>query len=463
MDSRLPLGWEWAGPWELDTDGLHEDGWDYAFNFSNYSEGRKRHPDRNGNCVRRRRWVRIRRPVDAEGDKTVEAGDAITLFFPNENNLYVRQNDGPWSKPVNVRAAGRSGVLVLRDSRHPTAIHALAVSVKQLSPPYHHSKLVTFHPRFWIMNDLPEFLFFRQAPAQLFSTDAASKSAKKEGAIPDGYSLAPQQGSGIQWDEPSLGPLLQIRPGLDAEWSQPFDASRLEVFPLAVPYRVGDTIALLRVAIAANPDVPGGIYIHVSYENLPSLSSASALPSSQMASEASDAEAIDDSPTDIELVSEPKSRPRSLSGSSLKSGISYSLKRRTRPLVMVVNMSDCVVRYKQDRNAVSTSSFVDTDQPMDPEEHSNREEGGGAGSGAGGGGGGSHAHSSLFDEHLDPKSKAGSALRVVKAPVEIVGWQLGPKQAATLGWQFPGESRSIHVSAKRVHEETFTEVSVCGW
>lgn len=59
--------WEWQGDWTVDMQGIigeeiDEDGWEYSTNFSSFSVASRRRCALTMDCVRRRRWIRIRRP-----------------------------------------------------------------------------------------------------------------------------------------------------------------------------------------------------------------------------------------------------------------------------------------------------------------------------------------------------------------------------------------------------------------
>jgi Tfp pilus assembly protein PilF len=63
--ARAPAGWEWIQPkWIIDRQGADtdEEGWRYAFSWSSTFAGRSG----MGTFVRRRRWIRTRRRIDAD-------------------------------------------------------------------------------------------------------------------------------------------------------------------------------------------------------------------------------------------------------------------------------------------------------------------------------------------------------------------------------------------------------------
>ncbi|RYH20785.1 hypothetical protein EON65_22470, partial [archaeon] len=59
--------WEWSGNWDVDLDGIvgqeiDVDGWEYAASFSYFTMVSPRRTSQSLDCVKRRRWVRIRSP-----------------------------------------------------------------------------------------------------------------------------------------------------------------------------------------------------------------------------------------------------------------------------------------------------------------------------------------------------------------------------------------------------------------
>eukprot|EP01041_Mallomonas_annulata_P004154 gene4154-8257_t len=71
-DVSLPNdGWEWQGDWKVSMNRpigveIDKDGWDYGINFSDLSSPRGRRVFRPLDVVRRRRWIRMRKPLDSK-------------------------------------------------------------------------------------------------------------------------------------------------------------------------------------------------------------------------------------------------------------------------------------------------------------------------------------------------------------------------------------------------------------
>jgi hypothetical protein len=55
-------GWQWAGPWRLDTDNGASDGWEFAFDFGSAFSTTQNKTMHN---VRRRAWLRGQEAFDA--------------------------------------------------------------------------------------------------------------------------------------------------------------------------------------------------------------------------------------------------------------------------------------------------------------------------------------------------------------------------------------------------------------
>ena len=82
-DVKLPNdSWEWQTDWSIDLTGVGEEvdegGWEYALDFSYFSGTSKRHLHQSLDCVRRRRWTRVRVPKSAPID---DPHRPLTVFW----------------------------------------------------------------------------------------------------------------------------------------------------------------------------------------------------------------------------------------------------------------------------------------------------------------------------------------------------------------------------------------------
>ena len=80
---KLPNeNWEWQTDWAVDLNGvgveIDEEGWEYALDFSYFTSSSQRHTHQPLDCVRRRRWCRIRVPKPAPLDDPTRP---LTVFW----------------------------------------------------------------------------------------------------------------------------------------------------------------------------------------------------------------------------------------------------------------------------------------------------------------------------------------------------------------------------------------------
>lgn len=74
-DIKLPTGWEWLGPWEIEIKGnVDAGGWCYAPDFKLMKYPPKKGAGKKGlmDMTRRRRWVRKRRQKPEQSAETAD-------------------------------------------------------------------------------------------------------------------------------------------------------------------------------------------------------------------------------------------------------------------------------------------------------------------------------------------------------------------------------------------------------
>lgn len=223
----LPSGWMWDGPWRIDASGgADADGWDYAFSFNSYRQGRQRRGNKSSDCVRRRRWVRTRVPGgDTRSIGSGVAGAAATLCLttPREGALYVRKGASAWSEPLFLQEtaghAGHAGGGVLElagEDADDAQCFELAVEICAAPPPFALTSAVVFRHRYLVYNHTA-------SPIQLRQVGTTRRTT-----VPVGGRTP------FQWTSASRARRVQLCPEVGGEWSGTFGIGVCDDFPLAI-------------------------------------------------------------------------------------------------------------------------------------------------------------------------------------------------------------------------------------
>jgi hypothetical protein len=142
--------WEWQNEWTVDMSFGDNDGWGYAsINFNNIPYREKTFP---AAVVRRRRWIRTRKPTDVHTNLK-----SVCMYSPNPSQkkaslFRMRVWDSCWSQAIDLNAVGTKGVVSVkaRDERMEFQF-IISISIPPTSQLFE-TKLVTVVSRYIIVN-----------------------------------------------------------------------------------------------------------------------------------------------------------------------------------------------------------------------------------------------------------------------------------------------------------------------
>ena len=151
-------------------------------------------PDMAPNAWRAKQAERPLKPLMFSFDDVLLKRRKVAVSVLNSN----------WSGPFGLDSVGSDGVVSAEDSGRGGTRYELGCSIALGSGPFWRTKLVTFTPRYVLMND----------------TGSVPLEVRQANAAGDGWALASGDSVPIQWSAKAREPMLEVRVGTDgSKWS----------------------------------------------------------------------------------------------------------------------------------------------------------------------------------------------------------------------------------------------------